>query len=671
MINKKLKLAILFGSFAAGYASAASEVGIKIIHENADFISGGSLIGASADNAYDSTTYKKHSTGDTFKSESTAKVTLDGDLVNSAYHVELNLHSNPEAVDGYSEQESYTQRDGLREAYIDTQLGDWALRTGKQQVVWGTADGMKLLDNINPTDYSELAQNQMADSRIPVWMLNAETNLNDGGTFQFIASEAKGHKIAGLGNTSAKGDEHTNGDSGHPFIMKGVDTLVGPVNGFLNIAPALGQVATSFSDNAGGNGSQLAGAYAYTVQGFVDGNAGNFKYFCTGAVADADCLAKIANNATNPVNPVPYGFANNLGGQDHNKHNLIDAEDGVGSWDHENPNSMFEYMYDATFATFDTFTGMTSEYRVEEAEGGNLGFRYKNTTSNGLNYSLNFLNHIDPNPYVQIHYEKQDGTRLYEKAGSGNFTSSVELCTTNATCSSAVGGAAGYIHSVGDFDNSYAANMVMTEKYNRINSLGGSFDYAIESDSLGPIVIRGEAVYDMDTMQPVLTRKSSDSIDLHHGFFANSFTPTEADMLKYVLGFDVTALTNMMVSLQLIQISNLDFIDQGNKDTATWKYTADAAVMSLTNNLQKAKKNKEFYSLFLSKPFGESGQHRWNNITIYEEDGGYWNRLDAEYTIDDNTQATAEYNLYGGNENTQFGQFYNSSNVQIGFKYSF
>jgi len=36
--------------------------------------------------------------------------------------------------------------------------GDWSIRAGKQQVVWGTADGMKLLDTINPTDYSEMAQ---------------------------------------------------------------------------------------------------------------------------------------------------------------------------------------------------------------------------------------------------------------------------------------------------------------------------------------------------------------------------------------------------------------------------------------------------------------------------------------------------------------------------------
>jgi len=154
-------------------------------------------------------------------------------------------------------------------------------------------------------------------------------------------------------------------------------------------------------------------------------------------------------------------------------------------------------------------------------------------------------------------------------------------------------------------------------------------------------------------------------------FFENSFTPTKSDIFSYVLGADITALTNMMVSLQFIQINNLDHVDEGSYGSTNWKYTADTASMSLKNNLKKAHKHKEFYSLYLSKPFGASGQHRWNNIFMYEEDGGKWNRLDLEFAYDDNTVLTAEYNKYFGNENTQFGQFKNSSNMQVGLKYSF
>ena len=661
--------------FSSSVAFAEAEVTGKIIHESGFFSTAGALIGASSTNAYSASASTSHGKNDAFKRETSAKIYIDGDAdqltEGATYHVELNLMRDGKAIDAYDSNESYTQRDALREAYVDMEQGDWSIRAGKQQVVWGTADGMKLLDNVNPTDYSEMAQNQMEDSRMPVWMINAETDVKSGGNFQVIVLEGKSHKIAGLGNAAAKGTTHTNSDSGQAFVMKGADTLTGPVNGFLDIAPALGKVAYSFSNDAGGAGTQLAGAYGYTVNGFTQGIAGDFKYFCNGATADADCLAGIANGTGNPTDPTGSGFAANTGGQDANAHNLIDAETGVGTWDTDNPNSMFEYMPDATFATFDTFVSMTSEYRTEDITDKSVGFKFKNSTDTGLNYSLNFLRHADPNPYVDLSYEKQDGTKLYEVAGSGNFTSSVELCTTNATCSSAVGGAAGVVTGVDANVTSAAANLVMTEKHATITSVGGSFDTAIETAELGPVVLRGEFIYDKDTMQPVVTRKSSDNLDLAHGFFIHALTSKKTDFAKFVLGADMTAMTNMMVSAQIIQIRNLDFVDEGNKDSTNWKYTGDTAVMHLSNNMQKAVENKEFYSLFFSKPFGASGEHRWNNIFMFEENGGKWNRLDAEFSIDDDTQATVEYNKYWGDANTQFGQLEASSNIQVGVKYSF
>jgi len=56
---------------------------------------------------------------------------------------------------------------------------------------------------------------------------------------------------------------------------------------------------------------------------------------------------------------------------------------------------------------------------------------------------------------------------------------------------------------------------------------------------------------------------------------------------------------------------------------------------------------------------------------MFEENDGNWNRFDVEYTIDDNTQLTAEVNSYWGDVNTQFGQMKDSSNVQVGVKYTF
>jgi hypothetical protein len=666
--------------FSASTAFAEVELTGKIVHESAVFSGSGSVIGKSRDNVYQGA--RKHDSGDLFKAATQAKIFIDGETeINggSAYHVELNAFNDQGAVNDNRDNDSYTQRDFLREAYLDTEVGDVSIRAGKQQVVWGTADGMKLLDAINPTDYTEMAQNQMEDSRMPIWMINAESDstYGDGGSFQMILSEARGNKIAGLGEVSSKGTTHTNQDTGSAFMMKGVETLVGKNNGFLNIAPALGKVAYSFSNDAGGHGTAngLGQAYPYTVEGFTNNNAGNFRFFCVGGVADADCLSGIANGTGNPEDPTVNSFAANTGGQNNHQQNLIDAADGVGTWDTQNPNSMFEYMAQTTFASFDRFVSLTSEYRVEEISSeANLGFKYKNVTANGVNYSLNFMNHIDSNPYVQMHYEKQDGTRLYEKAGTGNYVKTVELCATDATCStSLVGGDAGVTNGTGTSvqDTNYAANLVFVEKHARINSLGGSLDTAIETAALGPVVLRGEFLYDSGVMTPVITRRSTDSVDLEHGFFVNAFTPTKTDYLKYVLGADITVMTNMMLSGQVIMIHNLDYVDEYGTDN--WKYTADTAAMSLSNNFKKAKEAQGFVSLFASKPFGASGEHRWNNILMFEDNGNgaFWNRLDAEFSINDETQATVEWNKYFGDEDTQFGQLANTSNVQVGFKYSF
>ena len=73
----------------------------------------------------------------------------------------------------------------LREAYIDTEIGDAYLRLGKQQIVWGKADGLKVLDVVNPQDYTEFILDEFDDSRIPLWALNLEVPIREI-TAQFI-----------------------------------------------------------------------------------------------------------------------------------------------------------------------------------------------------------------------------------------------------------------------------------------------------------------------------------------------------------------------------------------------------------------------------------------------------------------------------------------------------
>jgi len=68
----------------------------------------------------------------------------------------------------------------IREFYLDTELAGLFFRLGKQQVVWGQADGLKILDLVNPQSYREFILDDFDDSRIPLWMINAEKDIQLG-----------------------------------------------------------------------------------------------------------------------------------------------------------------------------------------------------------------------------------------------------------------------------------------------------------------------------------------------------------------------------------------------------------------------------------------------------------------------------------------------------------
>ena len=56
----------------------------------------------------------------------------------------------------------------LREAYAYYSDQHWDLRAGRQIVVWGVADGLRLTDVISPMDYTEFLAQDYDDIRIPV-----------------------------------------------------------------------------------------------------------------------------------------------------------------------------------------------------------------------------------------------------------------------------------------------------------------------------------------------------------------------------------------------------------------------------------------------------------------------------------------------------------------------
>ncbi len=98
--------------------------------------------------------------------------------------VEDNLESGDLSQDATS---NYSQRTmigdhadmEMREFYYETESGETYLKLGKQQIVWGKADGLKVLDVVNPQDFREFILDDFNDSRIPLWTVNAEIPLND------------------------------------------------------------------------------------------------------------------------------------------------------------------------------------------------------------------------------------------------------------------------------------------------------------------------------------------------------------------------------------------------------------------------------------------------------------------------------------------------------------
>ena len=86
--------------------------------------------------------------------------------------------------------EIFSERaDWLRELYVDATLlgnGDNEInfRLGKQQVIWGRTDLFRVLDVINPVDYSRNnIYDELEDIRIPMWMLKTDFRFGPTGPF--------------------------------------------------------------------------------------------------------------------------------------------------------------------------------------------------------------------------------------------------------------------------------------------------------------------------------------------------------------------------------------------------------------------------------------------------------------------------------------------------------
>jgi len=105
----------------------------------------------------------------------------------SVYSLESKYDRDPKWESKTNKKLRYPEKlQWLRECYLDILTNRLDLRLGKQQVVWGTADGVRILDIVNPLDYREWTLKDYIDTRIPLWMINAEGKLLMNGQLQLL-----------------------------------------------------------------------------------------------------------------------------------------------------------------------------------------------------------------------------------------------------------------------------------------------------------------------------------------------------------------------------------------------------------------------------------------------------------------------------------------------------
>jgi len=80
----------------------------------------------------------------------------------------------------------HTQRqEWLRDCYLDYTSDNLDIRLGKQQVVWGQMD-VPILDRVMPLDLTNWFIPDLADMRIPLWMIKAEYSPKVNSTLQLL-----------------------------------------------------------------------------------------------------------------------------------------------------------------------------------------------------------------------------------------------------------------------------------------------------------------------------------------------------------------------------------------------------------------------------------------------------------------------------------------------------
>lgn len=83
----------------------------------------------------------------------------------------------------------------LRDLYFEFRSENGLTRLGKQQIVWGRLDGIKVLDLLNPQDYREFILDDFGDSRIGLWSAYLDYSIGDWRAELALVPDSTGHRI--------------------------------------------------------------------------------------------------------------------------------------------------------------------------------------------------------------------------------------------------------------------------------------------------------------------------------------------------------------------------------------------------------------------------------------------------------------------------------------------
>lgn len=83
----------------------------------------------------------------------------------------------------------------LRDLYLAFVTRRGLVRVGKQQIVWGRLDGVKVLDLVNPQDFREFILEDFSESRISLWSAYFDYNFGNWRTELAVIPDSTGHSI--------------------------------------------------------------------------------------------------------------------------------------------------------------------------------------------------------------------------------------------------------------------------------------------------------------------------------------------------------------------------------------------------------------------------------------------------------------------------------------------